>query len=50
LSYVRTITDDPNSAGLLFAGTGNGLYYSLDEGSHWIQIKTDCRWRLSPGP
>ena len=46
LSYVRTITDDPNSAGLLFAGTGNGLFYSLDEGSHWIQIKTG----LPPAP
>ena len=46
LSYVRTITDDPNSAGLLFAGTGNGLFYSLDDGSHWIQIKTG----LPPAP
>lgn len=40
LSYVRTITDDPNCAGLLFAGLGNGLFYSLDEGVHWTQIKT----------
>jgi photosystem II stability/assembly factor-like uncharacterized protein len=46
LSYVRTITDDPNAAGMLFAGTGNGLFYSLDEGSHWIQIKTG----LPPAP
>jgi len=35
LSYVRTIAEDPNCAGLLFAGTGNGLYYSLDDGAHW---------------
>ena len=40
LSYVRTITDDPNCAGLLFAGTGNGLYYSLDDGGHWIAMQT----------
>jgi photosystem II stability/assembly factor-like uncharacterized protein len=46
LSYVRTITDDPNSAGLLFAGLGNGLFYSLDEGTHWTQIKTG----LPPAP
>jgi photosystem II stability/assembly factor-like uncharacterized protein len=46
LSYVRTVTDDPNAAGLLFAGTGNGLYYTLDEGSHWTQIKTG----LPPSP
>jgi photosystem II stability/assembly factor-like uncharacterized protein len=35
LSYVRTIAEDPNCAGLLFAGTGNGLFYSLDDGGHW---------------
>ena len=40
LSYVRTVTDDPNCAGLLFAGTGNGLYYSLDDGGHWTALKT----------
>ena len=39
LSYVRTITDDPNCPGLLFAGTGNALYYSLDDGGHWIALK-----------
>jgi photosystem II stability/assembly factor-like uncharacterized protein len=46
LSYVRTVTDDPNCAGLLFAGMGNGLYYSLNEGAHWTQIKTG----LPPAP
>jgi photosystem II stability/assembly factor-like uncharacterized protein len=40
LSYVRAVTDDPNSAGLLFAGTGNGLYYSLDDGEHWTALQT----------
>jgi photosystem II stability/assembly factor-like uncharacterized protein len=39
LSYVRTIAEDPNSAGLLFAGTGNGLYYSLDDGTHWSALE-----------
>jgi photosystem II stability/assembly factor-like uncharacterized protein len=46
LSYVRSVTDDPNSAGLLFAGTGNGLYYSLDEGTHWTSLQTG----LPPAP
>jgi photosystem II stability/assembly factor-like uncharacterized protein len=46
LSYVRTVTDDPNAAGLLFAGTGNGLYYSLDDGTHWTQLKAG----LPPSP
>jgi photosystem II stability/assembly factor-like uncharacterized protein len=39
LSYVRIITDDPNCRGLLFAGTGNGLYYSLDDGGHWTPLR-----------
>ncbi|HUD67082.1 MAG TPA: hypothetical protein VMQ17_21040 [Candidatus Sulfotelmatobacter sp.] len=40
LSYVRTIAEDPNCAGLLFAGTGNDLYYSLDDGGHWTALDT----------
>ena len=39
LSYVRNVTDDPNSAGLLFAGTGNGLFYSADDGQHWSALQ-----------
>lgn len=38
LSYVRSITEDPNCGGLLFAGTGNGLFYSLDDGEHWTAL------------
>jgi photosystem II stability/assembly factor-like uncharacterized protein len=40
LSYVRSVTDDPNCDGLLFAGTGNGLYYSLDDGGHWTAMQS----------
>jgi photosystem II stability/assembly factor-like uncharacterized protein len=40
LGYVRAIAEDPNCAGLLFAGTGNGLYYSLDDGGHWTALET----------
>jgi photosystem II stability/assembly factor-like uncharacterized protein len=39
LSYIRTVTDDPNARGLLFVGTGNGLYYSLDDGGHWTALE-----------
>ncbi len=39
LSYVRSVTDDPNAAGLLFAGTGNGVYYSLDDGERWMALQ-----------
>ena len=40
LSYVRTIAEDPNCASLIFAGTGNGLFYSLDDGGHWSALET----------
>jgi photosystem II stability/assembly factor-like uncharacterized protein len=40
LGYVRSIAEDPNCAGLLFAGTGNGVSYSLDDGGHWIVLDT----------
>ncbi|HEV2348799.1 MAG TPA: sialidase [Terriglobia bacterium] len=46
LGYVRTVTEDPNCKGLLFAGTGNGLYYSLDEGGHWTAFQEG----LPPAP
>jgi len=39
LSYVRVVAEDPNRKGLLFAGTGNALYYSLDDGGHWTNLQ-----------
>jgi hypothetical protein len=33
------VTEDPNQKGLLFAGTGNGLYYSLDDGAKWTALQ-----------
>ncbi len=39
LSYVRVVAEDPNCKGLLFAGTGNALFYSLDAGGHWTNLK-----------
>jgi len=46
LSYVRAVAEDPNCRGLLFAGTGHALYYSLDDGAHWAALKTG----LPPAP
>jgi hypothetical protein len=40
LGYARVIAEDPNSKGLLFVGTGNSLYYSLDDGGHWSSLQT----------
>jgi photosystem II stability/assembly factor-like uncharacterized protein len=39
LAYSRVIAENPNRKGMLFAGTGNALYYSLDDGGHWTQFK-----------
>jgi photosystem II stability/assembly factor-like uncharacterized protein len=39
LAYARVIAEDPNKKGMLFAGTGNALYYSTDDGSSWKQLK-----------
>ena len=39
LSYVRCVAEDPNKKGLIFAGTGNGLFYSLDDGGHWTALQ-----------
>ena len=39
LAYVRTIAEDPNCQGLLFVGTGNGLYYSLNDGAEWTPFQ-----------
>jgi len=39
LDYVMTVAENPNRKGMLFAGTGHGFYYSMDDGSHWMQFK-----------
>src|SRR6185437_4011077 len=38
LSYVRIVAEDPNAKGLLFAGTGNAFYYSLNDGGSWTPL------------
>jgi photosystem II stability/assembly factor-like uncharacterized protein len=35
LDYVLAVAENPNRRGMLFAGTGHGFYYSLDDGKHW---------------
>jgi photosystem II stability/assembly factor-like uncharacterized protein len=46
LSYVRIVAEDPNCKGLLFAGTGNALFYSLDNGGKWTRLQAG----LPPAP
>ncbi len=33
--FTRIVRADPDRAGLLYAGTENGMYISLDNGEHW---------------
>ncbi|MFN8573297.1 MAG: hypothetical protein U0132_14690 [Gemmatimonadaceae bacterium] len=39
LDYVLTVAENPNRKGMLFAGTGHGFYYSMDDGGHWTAYK-----------
>ncbi|HEY5088309.1 MAG TPA: hypothetical protein VII66_13195, partial [Gemmatimonadaceae bacterium] len=40
LSYVMSVAENSNRKGMLFAGTGNAFYYSMDDGGHWIHFST----------
>uniref|UniRef100_UPI00375051BC WD40/YVTN/BNR-like repeat-containing protein n=1 Tax=Emticicia sp. TaxID=1930953 RepID=UPI00375051BC len=33
--YTRVLREDPNKAGLLYAGTERGVYVSFDDGENW---------------
>jgi hypothetical protein len=46
LGYVKAVTQNPNKKGMLFAGTGHGFYYSMDDGAHWTQFRDG----LPPAP
>ena len=36
---VRVVREDPNRKGMLYAGTDWGLYFSIDDGKQWQQLK-----------
>ncbi len=38
---VHMVAEDPVRKGLLFAGTENGVYFSLDDGIHWRSLQAD---------
>jgi photosystem II stability/assembly factor-like uncharacterized protein len=39
LAYVLSVAENPNRKGMIFAGTGNAFYYSIDDGAKWTQFK-----------
>jgi len=36
---ARVVREDPARKGLLFAGTWDGIYFSLDDGDHWQSLQ-----------
>ncbi len=39
LDYAMSVAENPNRQGMLFAGTGHGFYYSMDDGGSWTQLQ-----------
>ncbi|HLK34965.1 MAG TPA: hypothetical protein VKT29_17840, partial [Terriglobales bacterium] len=38
-AYVHAVREDPQTKGLLFAGTETGIYVSFDDGGHWQPLQ-----------
>ena len=36
---VNVVREDPKQPGLLFAGTERAVYFSIDDGAHWQQLR-----------
>ncbi len=39
-SYAHCVREDPVKQGLLYLGTENALYVSLDDGQHWMPLQS----------
>ncbi len=38
-AFLRSVREDPQTPGLLFAGTEFGIYVSFDDGNHWQPLQ-----------
>lgn len=38
-AFLRAVREDPQTKGLLFAGTEFGIYVSVDDGDHWQSLQ-----------
>ncbi len=38
-AIVNVVREDPRTKGLLFAGTENEVYFSIDDGDHWQSLR-----------
>jgi photosystem II stability/assembly factor-like uncharacterized protein len=41
LSFVHVVREDPARRGMLYAGTENGVYVTLDDGARWLPLQTN---------
>ena len=39
LAYLVSVAENPNRKGMIFTGSGNAFYYSIDDGAHWKQFQ-----------
>jgi hypothetical protein len=39
-SYAHCVREDPVKRGLLYLGTENGVYFSPDDGQHWLALQS----------
>jgi photosystem II stability/assembly factor-like uncharacterized protein len=39
-SYAHCVREDPVKRGLLYLGTENGVYFSQDDGQHWLSLQS----------
>ncbi len=40
-SFVHVVREDPVRKGMLYAGTENSIFFSLDDGGHWTRLKNN---------
>ncbi|MGD2069178.1 MAG: glycosyl hydrolase, partial [Gemmatimonadota bacterium] len=45
-SFVHVVKEDPKRPGMLFAGTDNSVWMTLDDGDHWTKLRLD----MPPAP
>jgi hypothetical protein len=45
-SFVHVVREDPQRPGMLFAGTDNAAWVTLDDGEHWTKLRLD----MPPAP
>ena len=40
-TFVRTVREDPDRKGLLYAGTETGVFVSFDDGNQWLSLQNN---------